>query len=227
MISTTLIERAFVAGAAWLALCLPAAAMDGGKKEGMKGAVTVSAGTLAENPAQYLGKKVTVKAEVENVVGPQVFTLDEDKLAAGPDVRVLMPRTARQMIRDDARVTVTGTVRPFVLTELERDYDWFDPTPGLEIEVKGRPVIVADSVRDAAGAELMTEAGTQSGPAASANKPATQGSAQAGAQQAAKETVTMTGCLRRTSDADVLVLTDATGGKQHVAAQCDSGSGQD
>ena len=48
-------------------------------------------GNLAANPANYSGKKVTVRAGIEDVLGPQVFLLDEDRLFAWPDVLVITP----------------------------------------------------------------------------------------------------------------------------------------
>jgi hypothetical protein len=108
---------------------------------------SVSAGAIAEDPNAYYGKAVTVRAEVEKVFGPRMFTLDEDAVGAEPDVVVLTANP--HGVGDDAEVTVHGTVRRFARGDLERDYDWIDDSlfAGRDLsDVDGRPVIVADSV---------------------------------------------------------------------------------
>ena len=107
-------------------------------------AVTVSAGELADKPAAYLGLRVKVRAEIESVHTPRVFTLDEDKVGASPDVLVVAPNGA--FPKDGQVVEVTGTVRRFVRTEIERDYDWFDLGTEYDVKYTERPVIIADSV---------------------------------------------------------------------------------
>jgi len=114
------------------------------------GDMTISAGKLARDAKDYYGKTVTVKAEVENVYDSRSFTLDEDSIFAGPDVLVLVPSGMTAGLRHDQVVTVTGKVRPYVTTELERDYDWFKDgklvTTKSDIDFKTRPVLVATSL---------------------------------------------------------------------------------
>jgi hypothetical protein len=122
---------------------------------------TISAGKLAKDAKKFYGQTVTVKAEVESVLDDHTFTLDEDDILAGPDVLVVVPRgTARGLMHDQV-VTVTGTVRPFVQAELERDYDWFKDGKILKkdtkIDYKTRPVLIAQSVKTASGAELISQ----------------------------------------------------------------------
>ena len=109
----------------------------------------ISPGAVAAAPASYYGKVVTVKGEVERVVHSNLFTLDEDRLGAGPDVVVVLPQKGAAPVADDWDVVVSGTVRPFVWAELKRDYDWLDADASLVAEFESRPVIVADSVRRA------------------------------------------------------------------------------
>ena len=109
-------------------------------------------GNIAKNPASYYGKTVTVKGEVERVLAPRVFLLDEDSLLARKDLIVLLPKeTAAGLVLDDTILTVTGTVRPSLWPDIDRDYDWFENAwiPKLEtvVEIKDRPVLIASSVR--------------------------------------------------------------------------------
>jgi hypothetical protein len=125
----------------------------------------ISVGDLADDPERYFGRRVSVQAEVEQVFGPRLFTLGEDKFfSTGRDVLVLMP-DADAVPVDGAQVTVTGVLRPFVKTDVTRSYNWLTLDPGLWIRFDRRPAIIADSVRTSWGAELIAK------PPASAEKP--------------------------------------------------------
>lgn len=126
---------------------------------------TIETGELAENPASYIGKRVTVRAEVEEVYNPQLFTLDEDRMFVGPDI-IVYARDGRTTLTEEADdqdlvVTVTGEVRKFIESELFGSATWFDPwfsdldETGRGL-VRSRPVIIVDSVTAADGQELYT-----------------------------------------------------------------------
>lgn len=114
------------------------------------GDMTISAGKLARDAKDYYGKTVTVSAEVENVYDSRSFTLDEDSVFAGPDVLVLVPAGMTSDLRHDQKVMVTGVVRQYVTSELERDFDWFKDgkivTTKTDVDFKLRPVLVARSL---------------------------------------------------------------------------------
>jgi len=118
----------------------------------------ISAGKLARDAKSYYGKTVTVRAEVEDVLGSNMFTLDEDSLLAGSDVLVLVPRGVANLTHDQ-KVVVTGRVRPFVEADLDRDFDWFDNGKLVDVKTKvdwkTRPVIVADSIRTDMGVDVV------------------------------------------------------------------------
>jgi hypothetical protein len=106
-------------------------------------------GEITTNPQQYYGKTLAVTGEVENIQGANSFTLDEDKLFGGQDLLVLRPPTAKATVNEGEKVAVTGVLRPFVVAELERDYDLnWDLTlqKKLEAEYSRKPVLVADGV---------------------------------------------------------------------------------
>ena len=118
----------------------------------------ISAGKLARDARNYYGQTVTVKAEVEDLLGANMFTLDEDSILAGSDVLVLIPRGLAGTLSKDQKVIVTGKVRPFVEADLDRDYDWFDNgklvSVSTKVDWKTRPVIVADTIRTESGTEI-------------------------------------------------------------------------
>jgi hypothetical protein len=111
--------------------------------EGMK----VSVGDLEEKPAQYLGKTVSVTAEVEEVFGPRLFKIDEPNWAdLDGEVLVYMASNLAALVREGDRITVTGTPKTILRAELERELGWFDADPELQVEFATRPVVVASRV---------------------------------------------------------------------------------
>jgi hypothetical protein len=133
-------------------------AVQSGSSQQATTAMTVTAGDIAKTPEKYYGKKVTVRAEVEDVLGRQVFLLDEDKLFAWPDVLVIAPKLTAA-VPEDTNVTVTGTVRSFVDADFRREYNWDwwgDLDPDIVVTFRNRPAIVADSVKTTAGTDLVS-----------------------------------------------------------------------
>ncbi len=167
----------------------------GGTGSGMEGsagmqgssgsAMNVTPDQIASNPQQYYGKSVQVSSSIEDLHGQQLFSLGEQKgtgatgsgtgATAGQKELLVMTPQAITQLRSDQEVTVKGTLRPLKVSELQRDYQWFD-SQRIQPEVLSRysdqPVIIADSIRTSGGQELM---GTAAGDA-----PAEQGSEQRG-----------------------------------------------
>jgi hypothetical protein len=118
----------------------------------------ITAGKLARDAKNYYGQTVSVKAEVEDVLGPNMFTLDEDSLLAGSDVLVLVPRGVAGNLAHDQKIIVTGKVRQFVEADLDRDFDWFDNGKLVDVKTKvdwkTRPVLVAETIRTESGTEI-------------------------------------------------------------------------
>ena len=108
---------------------------------------------LVKNADRYMGQEVTVVGEVDEVLSPQAFALDEDSLLEGGidnDLLVFYPKSAELAPLDDAwlndGVRVTGTVGRMTVTEIEREIGWdLDPKIEIEVEKKG-PVLIAKRV---------------------------------------------------------------------------------
>ncbi|MCC6174991.1 MAG: hypothetical protein IT305_06775 [Chloroflexi bacterium] len=109
---------------------------------------------IAENPSAYIGRTVTIAGEVGRALGPRSFTVEDNDLLFDEEIAVVgarplldrngQPYSAEAL--DDLRIMVTGMVRQFVRADLEREFGiTFD---GADLDGwEGRPVIVADSVR--------------------------------------------------------------------------------
>lgn len=104
---------------------------------------------VAENPNQFMGQTVTLNGEVAEVLGPNVFRIQEDQLIGGSDI-IVITTGSQTPVMEDSQVQVTGEVRQLVITEIERDYNnlGWDNTLRTEIEREytDRPAIVAQSI---------------------------------------------------------------------------------
>jgi hypothetical protein len=113
----------------------------------------VSVADITSNWTNYDGQTVTVVADVEEVLGPRAFTLDEDSPLRGGvdnDLLVVSPQAGSLADIDDQwlnnKVRVTGVVRRFAAVDVEREVGW-DLDPRIEAEYEGkRPVLIATSV---------------------------------------------------------------------------------
>ena len=108
-------------------------------------------GEITENPNKYYGRTLAVAGEVEDIVGPNAFTLDEDELIGASDLLVLVanPKSANTAVKDGEYVAVTGVLRSFVVADIERDYDltWdLNLQKQLEVEYKEKPVLIVQGV---------------------------------------------------------------------------------
>jgi hypothetical protein len=102
---------------------------------------------LEENTRRYLGQRISVDGEVEDVLGPRLFTIDEPNWGdLDGEVIVFVPSALAALVRKDDRVTVSGTVRPFLRVELEREWGWLGLDPDVEIDVEKKAVLVAERV---------------------------------------------------------------------------------
>lgn len=142
---------------------------------------------ITQSPAQYFGKRVRFTSRVSQTIDPHFFTIaptsgagagagqgagagaaGSGQQTGASKLLVLIEAPVKKAPQGDT-VTITGTVRPFVLTEVERDYDWFDngwmKEADVDIESTTVPAIVADSVTTKDGTQLV-QSGAKSGSAA-------------------------------------------------------------
>lgn len=103
---------------------------------------------IANNPGRFYNQLVAVEAEVEEVLDPMAFTLDNKQLIGGRDLLVFNVNPQKSVSPDD-EVVVTGIVRQFVVSEIEKDYELtknWNLQPRIEAEYTNRPVILAQEV---------------------------------------------------------------------------------
>jgi hypothetical protein len=114
-------------------------------------AANVSLTEINRDWSKYDGKTVTVVGEVDELLGPRAFKLDEDSaLEDDDDILVLSPKSGAVADIDEHwlnnKVRVTGVVRRFETANIEREIDW-DLDPRIEAEYEGKSlVLIATSV---------------------------------------------------------------------------------
>jgi hypothetical protein len=104
-------------------------------------------------PNAFIGKTVTVVAEVDDVYGPRAFTLDGEgpSLAKGPrkGLLTLVPKVGGFPNVDaqwkDGKARVTGVVQRMVGKDVEREIGWELPA-NLKSGFMGGPVLIARSI---------------------------------------------------------------------------------
>lgn len=97
-------------------------------------------GPVAE--AAILGETVTLQTEVSEIVGPNVFTVGED------DTLVVGAGLADELSEGE-EVQVTGTVRDFILTDVEPalGVDFDDDEADFVVEYEEELAVVAEDVQ--------------------------------------------------------------------------------
>ena len=112
-----------------------------------------SADRIAGSPEGYVGRRVLLTADVSRVESEGLFALEPGVAAPGA-VLVLNPRPSSPPA-PGARVTVSGTVRPFSREELGPIDHLPADAETLLARYAGQPVVVADSIRTSDGRELV------------------------------------------------------------------------
>jgi hypothetical protein len=106
--------------------------------------VGMSVEDVAENLEAYIGNTVTVSGEVEDKLAGGGFTLKDDKWGADNEILVV-GSTFAALVNEDDEVRVTGEVRRFAISDVERDLQ-IDLDDELYRTWNNRPVLIARSV---------------------------------------------------------------------------------
>lgn len=103
---------------------------------------------VSEQPEAYYGQTIAVSGVVGEQLSTNTFRLQEEGWFEGDEVLVI-GASSISGIENAEEVVVTGTLRPYVEAEFERDYDltWdLDVQEQIEAEYTDRPVLVAEEV---------------------------------------------------------------------------------
>ncbi|MGB3510782.1 MAG: hypothetical protein WBA93_16415 [Microcoleaceae cyanobacterium] len=107
---------------------------------------------VSEDTNKLIGTTVTLNGEVEEILSPTTFILQEQGDIFNDDkVLVILETVPEKPIVEDEEIQVVGTVRQFVVAEFERDYDltWdLEVKQKLEAEYSNVPAVVANFTKE-------------------------------------------------------------------------------
>lgn len=104
--------------------------------------LTPEPGEVAESPAPFIGKNVTISGKVAEVIAPNAFTLDDEELIGGKELLVV---GATGAISEGNTVRVRSSIRKFHAAEIEKDLD-VQLQPSLKAKYEGRAAAIARSI---------------------------------------------------------------------------------
>ena len=119
---------------------------------------------VRERPATFHGRTLTLSGEVDRVYSDRAFELqaDDDPFEIWEEELLVLTRSPIRLtggaLADDQDVIVTGTVRNFVVADVEREIGW-DLLPEIEADYRNVPVLVANSVTRVHREGAWTEGG--------------------------------------------------------------------
>ncbi len=103
---------------------------------------------VADEPANYLGKRLTLIGNVEEISEPRAFQLRGNTELLGDDLLVVAKSPVRfgnQPLAKGDDVVVVGRVSQLQVMEIERELEW-DLSTELEVEWQDKAVLIAESV---------------------------------------------------------------------------------
>lgn len=146
-------EREAVAPSPSPTMALPKTHPSPSAPEWLAAGATNRVADITDAPNAFIGKTVTVVAEVDDVYGPRAFTLDGEGPAPAKGARkgllTLVPKVGgfpgvdAQWKGDKARVI--GVVQRMVVKDVEREIGWELPA-SLKSRFAGDPVLIARSI---------------------------------------------------------------------------------
>lgn len=104
---------------------------------------------LTADEESFYEQELTIFGVVEQIEPPETFILEEPGLFETGGVIVIQTGDAADTVAVDGdRVAISGTLRPFILSELEQEYEltWnLELKEQLEAEFREAPVFIADT----------------------------------------------------------------------------------
>jgi uncharacterized protein YdeI (BOF family) len=135
----------------------PSAQQPPSRQSASGSATKIDLDELENNPNKFIGRTVTVEGEVDRVLGPNLFTIDErDWADAEREMPVVVPEPFAAVVKTDAPVRVTGTVEKMPIARIA--HGLFNDQK-IKAEIEQQPVLVASEViATQTGANLRIQA---------------------------------------------------------------------
>ena len=111
--------------------------------EGLK----VSVGDLKEHPTRYIGQ--TIKRDRRSGRRVRAAAVQDRRAQLGRSGRRnsrFLPTNLAALVRENDRVTVTGTMKEFPQAQVDRELGWLDSAPVDNARLAKRPILMASRV---------------------------------------------------------------------------------
>lgn len=117
----------------------------------------VTVDQLEDDATRFVGKTISVDAEVESVLGPRLFTIDERNwIDLEGELLVYMPTDLVALVKAGDLVTVTATPKTFNGDELKNEWGWMKLDEETEEKLGKKPILVASRVTGGTSNVAMT-----------------------------------------------------------------------
>lgn len=110
----------------------------------------VTLDAILDQPEQYYGQTLAGRADIREFIDSYAMTIETEELLEEDALLVIDPKGligARALAVDDL-ASVRGTLRPFVLVDIEQEYG-VDLDDGVFVEWETLPVLIADEINPA------------------------------------------------------------------------------
>lgn len=107
----------------------------------------VTAEEVSSETSNYVGQTVTIRGDVDEVVGDASFLMDDEQVLGGEEILVINASGEGITLPqgEGSEVQVTGEVKNFVIADIERDYG-LDFDPNIYTEYEQKPALIAKSM---------------------------------------------------------------------------------
>jgi hypothetical protein len=108
-------------------------------------------GEIGENPQPYYNKVIAVPAEVKQIYGDKAFVLEDNTILGNDPLLVLVTNQVKDQvpIKQGDKIVATGTLRPFVAADIEKDYNYVwdaQLRQQLETDYAQKPVLIVEGI---------------------------------------------------------------------------------
>ena len=102
---------------------------------------------IEDHPDDYFGEMVSLDGRVDEVYGPHLFELEEPAWGQPEgNVLVFLPERSLAAVRENDRVTVTGTLKRFIRADVIGNARWLEVDGIMDQSLDEPPVLVATRV---------------------------------------------------------------------------------
>jgi len=106
-------------------------------------------GEISDNPEAFFDQLIAVEGGVGEKYDDNVFTISQAQFLGGSDILVVKESAGMANFEDDDDVVILGTLRPFDMAQLEREYNLMlddDQWQTIESDYSDEPLLAAVQV---------------------------------------------------------------------------------